>query len=122
LFYPSELGDATLPREQADPFFNHYTNEAGRAGIQRTGTIIPSSDGFVYVTPTVYTSGAAAQAELSLSRTPTGYFQLPRSNLPGLTPAGRVPPGSAGQPGGGIQFVVPGPVRINGAPWVPIGP
>jgi len=85
------------------------------------GTIIPSGDGFVYVTPTGYTSGATAQSQLSLSRTPTGYFQLPRSNLPGLTPAGQVPPGN-GQPGGGIQFVVPGPVSINGARWVPIGP
>lgn len=115
VLYPSELGDGS------DPLFYHYTDEAGRAGISRTGTILPSDDGFVYLTPTVYTSGTDAQAELALRRTPTGYFPLPRSTLPGLTPAGTVPP-SNGQPGGGEQFVVPGPVPVDPTRWIPIKP
>jgi RHS repeat-associated protein len=115
LLYPSELGDGS------DPLFYHYTNETGRAGISELGVILSSDDNLVYLTPTVYRSGTTARAELALRQTPTGYFQLPRSSLPGLTPAGTVPPGN-GQPGGGQQFVVPGPVPVDPTRWIPIEP
>jgi hypothetical protein len=101
-------------RRQSDPIFRHYTTDEGFAGITESGVIRPSAGG-VYVTPTVYPSGAMAQKALELRRTPTGFFAIPQSRLPGLTPQ---PPTS----GGGIQFTAPGPVNATGLRWVPIGP
>ena len=54
-------------------YLYHYTNAAGFTGIGASGAILPSSDGYVYMTPDTYGSGAQAQAALALSRTPVGY-------------------------------------------------
>lgn len=98
-----------------DPDFRHYTDDLGAAGIQSSGVIRPSSDGIVYVTPTLYRSGAEARQALELRQTPVGYFLVPRSRLPGLAP---LPPTS----GGGIQYGAPGPVNATGLDYIPIGP
>jgi RHS repeat-associated protein len=124
LLTPSKASSPTisdLQENDASAFFNHYTNPFAQGLIEKDGFIKPSQDGFVYVTTTVYSSATTAQAQLSLTNTPSGYFQIPRANLPGVTPAGIVPP-SGPHPGGGLQWVAPGPVPIGGAQWVPIGP
>lgn len=119
LYLMSQTQAPAVPRAQdrsrPDPIFRHYTTEEGFLGITESGVIRPSADRLVYVTPTIYTSSAAAQKALELSRTPAGFFEIPQSRLPGLTPQ---PPTS----GGGIQFTAPGPVNATGLRWVPIGP
>lgn len=106
------------------PSFNlfHYTDAAGAAGIQATGLILPSSDGSVYLTPTTYQSGAVAQAQLALARTPTGRFDIPFTRLVfGIRGIGFVSPAN-GQPGGGIEVRHSGPVNAAGIPFRGIGP
>jgi hypothetical protein len=73
----------------------------------------------VYVTPTRYGSGAQAQAELALGRTPSGYFEIPQSRLPGLQGPHRVEPW-ADQPGGGVECWVTCSVNAESLKWFPI--
>ncbi len=96
----SSLATAITSDQAPQPeFFNHFTDEAGRAGVSRTGTILPSANGFVFLTPTVFSSGAAARSALALSRTPTGLRIVRRSGLSrsGNLPLCPIPGGS--QPG-----------------------
>lgn len=99
----------------------HYSDDVGRAGIEGSGVIRPGADGRVYVTPTRYGSGAQAQAEIAFGRTPTGYFEIPESRLPGLQGPHRVDPWG-GQPGGGVECWVTCPVNAEGLKWFPIEP
>ena len=101
-------------------YIYHFTNDAGRVGIKAAGIVFPSSNGFAYFTTVAYSSGARAQAMQALNSTPTGYFKFERSNVPGLTYRGQVQPWY-GQPGGGPEYVVPGPVRLGDAQWNDIG-
>jgi RHS repeat-associated protein len=111
---------ALLMTGDTPQYYNHYTDAAGLAGITADGVIAPSSDGFVYMTPTPYVSGSQAQEKLALSRTPVGYFRVPIVNV-GAAERGPVPPGN-GQPGGGFEIRAPRPVSVQGAQWVPVGP
>ena len=83
--------------------------------------IVPSRDGSVYVTPDVYTSGQAAQANLTLSRTLDGYFQIPTENVAPMNAPKVVEPAN-GQPGGGIEIQVPQSVSTDDAIWKGIDP
>jgi RHS repeat-associated protein len=105
--------------ENAASAFLHYTTAAGQAGIEASGTIRPGVDGRVYVTPTMYLTGAQAQTSLSLRATPTGYFVIPMSRLPGLQGPSTVTP-HWGQPGGGTEYWVTTAVNAVGLRWVPI--
>ncbi len=105
---------------QGDYVF-HHTNAAGAAGIPLSGEYRPSADGLVYFSPVPYTKGSNAKEKLSLTTTPTGYFPVLKSRIPGLVLKGTVEPDN-GQPGGGIEYVAPGPVPYNGEPFIPIGP
>jgi hypothetical protein len=104
-----------------DGVLRHYTDDVGRVGIESSGAIRPGADGRVYVTPTRYSGGAQAQAELALGRTPTGYFEVPRARLPGLQGPRRVDPW-AGQPGGGVECWVTCSVEAEGLKWFPFAP
>ncbi len=106
---------------QRNAYLNHYTTEAGRVGILRDEIIMRSSDGNVYLTPDLYVSGAEAQARLSLSQQPTGYFSVPLENINSVSGQGVVQPLN-GQPGGGIEILVPHDVSTRRSRWYPIGP
>jgi RHS repeat-associated protein len=111
LLYPREVGDGTL-------VFRHYTTNAARQQIMEGGGFLDpafGSGGKIYVTPTIYKSGAEARHALELRLTPNGYFEIPQCRLPGLTPE---PPTS----GGGIQFTVRHRVDVKGLRWTLIGP
>jgi hypothetical protein len=101
------------------PPLNHYTTNAGRAGIMASGVIRPSSNGLVYLTPDVYGSGTAAQSSLALSQVPVGYFSIPGQNIPATSAPSPVTPDN-NQLGGGTEVTTPGPVSIEGATWHPI--
>lgn len=107
----------SLAEDAAGQTFRHYTDEVGRAGIQREGSIAPGADGRVYVTTDDYASGEAAQAGLALRRTPTGYFEIPAGRLPGLEGPYVVDPAN-GQPGGGVEYWVEQAVEADGLTWV----
>jgi RHS repeat-associated protein len=94
----------------------HYTNDAGRAGIQASGAIRPGASGRVFVSPTRYTDAARAQSELALPRTPTSVIEIPASRLPGLTKPTVVQPGPGG-PGGGLECWVTCRVNVRGLPF-----
>jgi hypothetical protein len=102
-------------------YFYHYTSDLGRAGITQDGFISRSADGFVYLTPDIYYSGAQAQQYLALSRAPTGFFQISAADVGPASPPTVVQPAN-GQPGGWYEIRVPAPDPINNAKWVPIGP
>lgn len=80
----------------------HYTHDAGKEGIEATGTISAGSDGRVYFTEDVYARASDAQAKLALPRRPTGYFEVPVEAISNPSGPQRVLP-NYGQPGGGTQ-------------------
>ena len=101
--------------------FYHFTGPAGYLGITSEGVILPSADGFVYLTPVPYVSGSMAQQQLSLRNTPTVRFNIPASAVKGALGPFTVAP-AYGQPGGGIEYKVPHPVSTRGATSTPIDP
>lgn len=60
-----------------------------------------------------YLSGEEARAALNLNKTPTGYYEIPESRLPGLTDPQPVAGGT------GLECFVTCPVDITGLRWVP---
>jgi RHS repeat-associated protein len=119
---PSEISDTSdLLDESGNPtHIYHFTNDFGKRGISASGVLMPGGSGLVYFSPLPYSSAAQAQSALALPRTPTGYFMIPRSNVPGPLNWTVVQP-SFGQPGGGIEGSFPGSVPLNGAQWVSFG-
>lgn len=108
-------GDTPRPPQ----YYNHYTTSAGYAGITESGIILPSADGYVYLTPDRYNTGGDAQARLALRYTPVGYFRIPsRNTFPILAP--EEVRRANNQPGGGTEVRAPHTVSIQGATWVPI--
>ena len=104
------------------PSLRHYTTQEGADGIREdSGLIQPSGDGITYLTHDIFFSGQVAQDRLSLRRRPVGYFSISTHTLRGLQFRGPVKPDNGGG-GGGSEYVVPGPVSIGGARFVPIGP
>ena len=81
----------TSEPDRAEATYRHYTDEVGRRGIRATGLILPSIDGFVYITPEEYESADAALTRLALPRTPAGYLEVPASKLDRLSRAWRAP-------------------------------
>jgi hypothetical protein len=106
----AETSGAAEDAASAERVFNHYTNEASRAGIDASGQINPgATSGRVFLSPSAYADPITAQSELALPGTPTaGYYQIPESRLPGF-----------GQPGGGLECWVTCPVNITGLKFVP---
>jgi hypothetical protein len=119
----AEEGSSLVEGSVAERILYHYTDEAGRAGIEASGQINPGAgSGKVFVSPTQYADAATAQAELSLPRPPTaGYFEIPESRLPGLTDPSPVR-ADYGQPGGGLECWVTCPVDLRGLKFVPWAP
>ena len=122
------LPDSTLPDDTTedtqdnDQVVFHYANDAKMAQVLANGAITPSNQGVVWVSPTNYTSAAAAQANLALPSTPTGYFIVPVQNV--QTPlTWTVVQANFGQPGGGVEGTTPVAIPVNGAGgtiiWVP---
>jgi hypothetical protein len=90
----------------------HYTTDKGAEGIQESGKIRQSIDGYTYLTPQYFTNGNTAQSNLALSQTPTGYFTIPKTDALPASQPGPVQPYN-GQPGGGIEIKAPHPVKVN---------
>lgn len=65
------------------PRFNffHYTTNANKAKIEKSGAIVPGPSGLAWVSPTAYDTAAAAQSDLALPNTPDGYFIIPSQNV-----------------------------------------
>lgn len=100
-------------------YLYHFTNDVGYQGIIVDRIIVPGPDGYVYLTPTPYQSSTYAQQQLSMSRTPAGYFQIPTNDVGPFNPPTIVQPAN-GQPGGGLETRVPHPVSIENALWIPL--
>jgi len=87
--------------------YYHYTTSAAAASIKATG-LRPGPSGFVYLTPTLYTSKSQVMKELALDPTVGGrdvYFiaALPR-DWPLIGPETVPESLEFEQPGGGIQY------------------
>lgn len=87
----------------------HYTTAENAEKILEDGAIKPSADGYTYLTPDEYDNGRTAQEMLAMSKRPEGYIKVSVPDAPGDTP---VPPLN-GQPGGGSQVPILGPVSIG---------
>ena len=53
---------------------------------------------------------------------PMGYFAIPLENFAGKVGGWFTVGPMYDQPGGGVELTVLGPISIQGAKWVPIGP
>jgi hypothetical protein len=120
---PAEVsGTDDLLNDSGEPnYLYHFTNDTGKRGISGMGVVMPGASGFVYFSPLPYASPAQAQSALALPRTPTGYFMIPRANVPGPLNWNVVAP-NFGQPGGGLEAAHQGTVPLTGASWVQFGP
>jgi RHS repeat-associated protein len=120
---PTELSESSeLTDRRGEPhYLYHFTNQVGRLGIDASGFIAPGRSGRVYLSPLPYNTADSAQRALSLPRTPTGYYMIPRSNVPVALIWTSVAP-NFGQPGGGLEASVGGGVSVAGAVWMDIGP
>jgi hypothetical protein len=87
----------------------HYTTADRAEQIIGDGEINPSADGNTYLTPDRYTEGSTAQSRLSMGTKPEGYIEVPR---PAGAPGPSVVDPFNGQPGGGLEVPVPGPVAV----------
>ena len=119
---PSEISETSeLLDETGQPrHVYHFTNDIGKRGITASGMLMPGGSGLVYFSPLPYASAAQAQSALALPRAPTGFFIIPRSNIPGPLNWTVVQP-NFGEPGGGLEGSYPGSVTLHGAQWVPFG-
>lgn len=118
LAYDGSASGATLAAEGVGGgarILLHYTDEVGRQGIERSGEILPGSTGRVYLTTDSYATGAEAQQGLAMSRTPTGYFEVPTARLSGLTGPSPVAGGT------GVEYWVEHVVGAIGLKWTPLG-
>lgn len=90
-------------------FVFHYTSRAAAQSIRIDGRLWPGRGGKLYVTPSVFESGAAAAAQLSILGNPVEVvLAIPAERARDLTAAVPVEPilGEAGQevrPGGGLE-------------------
>lgn len=116
-FIPDERTQQRL-RGQDVPL-RHYTTNESRDLIIASGVIRTNAEGFNWVTPDYYQTGAAAKMYLTLNRRPDGYFEFSSGQVDGFVGAGRVRP-MFNEPGGGIEIVSNRPISIAGARWVPI--
>jgi RHS repeat-associated protein len=123
LALPAEVSETSdLLDDQGEPtHVYHFTNDTGKRGISDTGAVLPGASGLVYFSPVPYADAVQAQSALSLPRAPTGYFMIPRSNIPAPLPWSVVGP-NFGQPGGGLEAPFRGIVPLTGSRWVPFGP
>jgi len=116
----SETSD--LVDENGEPrFVYHFTNETGKRGISASRLLMPGASGLVYFSNLPYPTAEQAQRALSLPRTPSGFYAIPRQNVPGALAWGPVEP-NYGQPGGGLEASFPGTVPLDGAQWFPVKP
>jgi RHS repeat-associated protein len=108
--------------EQGEPTeVYHFTNDTGKRGIAAMGLLMPGPSGQVYFSAVPFQTASQAQSALSLPRTPTGYYAIPRSNIPRPLTWTVTPP-DFGQAGGGLQSSVTGSVPLTGAQWYAIRP
>jgi hypothetical protein len=109
----ARLSVASIPSlvatEDAGDTLLHYTTADRAEQIIGDGEINPSADGNTYLTPDRYADGSTAQSRLAMGTEPEGYIEVPR-------PAGAPEPTGVdpfnGQPGGGLEVRVPGPVSV----------
>lgn len=119
--YGHQIKSAAIAAATAYAFMAIGNATNGHVGIESDGYIKPSADGYVYLTPSVYNSGAVAQSQLALTYEPTGYFRIPANDVAPTLPPRSVEP-NFGQPGGGIEVRAPNPVSVERATWGYIGP
>jgi hypothetical protein len=97
----------------------HYTTQEAADAIEKGGTINPGvNSGKIWVTPDGYASGAEAQAQLALNKTPEGYFEFPASRVLEPSPPSIVEP-YYDQPGGGTEITTGQPIDVRGIPFIP---
>jgi hypothetical protein len=120
---PAEVSETSdLLDDRGEPrFLYHFTNDTGKRGISSMGIVLPGASGLVYFSALPYSNATQAQSALSLPRSPTGYFMIPRGNVQGHVNWNVVAP-NFGQPGGGLEAAHQGAVPLTGASWVPFGP
>jgi hypothetical protein len=121
--FPIEISTSSdlLDADGQPLYVYHFTNDTGKRGIASSGMVLPGVSGLVYLSPMPYGSSGQAQSALSLPRAPTGFFMIPRSNVPGPLNWTVVGP-NFNQPGGGLEAGHPGGVPLDGARWVPFEP
>jgi hypothetical protein len=95
----------------------HYTTDEAAESIASDGVIVPGQSNLTYLTPDEYPSGAAAQAGLSLDKTPTGCFEIPLCRVSNPSAVSEVDP-AYGQPGGGLELTTPGSIDVSGLTFV----
>lgn len=118
----STSSTSDLLDENGEPrFVYHFTNDTGKRGISASRLLMPGASGRVYFSGLPYPTGVQAQSALALPRTPSGFFAIPRQNVPGPLTWSPVAP-NFGQPGGGLEASFPGVVPTDGAQWYPIEP
>jgi hypothetical protein len=120
---PAEISETSdLYDDNGSPkFLYHFTNDTGKRGISASGVLMPGDSGRVYFTVVPYPTASQAQSALALPRTPSGYFAVPRQNVPGPLTWTTVAP-NFGQPGGGLEASYPGAVTLEGAQWFSVRP
>jgi RHS repeat-associated protein len=106
---------------EENAYLRHYTTILNAEKIMERQLLVPSPDGYVYLTPDIYDSGQQAQSSLSMSTTPEGFFWVPIRNFDTYFGPSIVPPAN-GFPGGGIEIRVPHPINTPGFRWELIGP
>jgi hypothetical protein len=118
----STASDDTTATDSIDQYVFHFANDAKMQQVLVSGAITPSSQGVVWVSPTPYATASAAQSNLALPNTPTGYFIVPVQNVQTPLSWSTVLP-NFGQPGGGVEGTTPLAIPITGpggtAVWVP---
>lgn len=87
----------------------HYTTADRAEQILSDGQINPSSNGYTYLTPDRYAEGSTAESRLALSTQPDGYIRVP---APAGAPEPTVVPPGNGQPGGGLEVPIRGPITL----------
>jgi hypothetical protein len=99
--------------ESASGSVYQYTDDAGRAGIESSGTIRPGASDKSWFSPTRYTNQLDAQSELAMPRTPTSVMEAPKGRIPNLSEPTMVEP-RFGQPGGGLESFTTDNVDVQG--------
>ena len=117
----------TEPKQPDEPpsppsgIYYHYTSRELAQEISISGEILPSDNGLVYVTDVLYRIGWQATDKLALPST-NAEVAIPIKVEQEVKWAGpilpmRPPIDPRLRRGGGQQWAVPGPIRIDPYPW-----
>ena len=118
---------ATVP--QLENCYLHYTSREAAQGIVATGIMRPGRSGRVYLTRTLYTVGAQAVDQLSITGKPVevalfiSVDQVPSTVGPLPVEPLQDAEGNPLRNGGGVEFTVERPIRAPRDPgtWLTLG-